>query len=401
MTEDRDMTETKTSNDRLISDVSRLRERYAEGRMSRRGFLNGLFALGLGGGAVAAVMGSVRPVRADDAAPEVVWDGKVFDAGGETMTIAHWGGEMQTIAERIIISQFEKDYNCKVRYDADWPWFGKMSLAGPDNPPIDLYGGNLPESFNLESRGFFTSQADLKANVPNVADMWEKIAFYGPGVIWALHIMGVAYRTDIVNPAPTALADMWKPEFAGKRSIYTPINDLQAILFMSIAKAFGKDQYDMQTAFDKLKAGAPWIVSPFTGETMNLMERGEVTIGWQTDGEALLQKERGLPINWVKAKEVAPFNVMHFAVSKGSSPIRKKLAYALLDRYCSPQAGTDWSQELYLHPVNLKSTLAEKKKQLGYKGTEADFADLFFPDWKWYIANQTQIVDTTNAILSS
>ncbi len=396
------MTERTTkSPDQLIGEVSRLRDRYADGGMSRRSFLNGLLALGVSSGAIAAVMGSVRHVQAAEGDPEIIWDGKVFDAQGETVTIAHWGGEMEAIANRILIDQFAKDYNCNVRYDADWPWFGKMSLAGPDNPPIDLYCGNLPESFNLEARGFFTTQAELKANVPAVADMWPAIAFYGPGVIWGLHIMGIAYRTDMVSAPPTLLADMWKPEFAGKRSIYVPINDLQAILFMSIAKAFGTDQYDMQAAFDKLAAGAPWIVSPFTGETMNLMERGEVAIGWQTDGEALLQKERGLPINWVQAKEVAPFNVMHSAVSRGSPLVRKKLAYALLDRYCSPQGGTDWSKELYFHPVNTKSTLVETKKELGYKGTTEDFANLFFPDWKWYIANQTQIVDTTNAILSN
>lgn len=394
------MTRKTIDTEKLIDRVDSLRDRYMDGDLSRRSFLNGLFALGLTSTAVTAVMGSVRHVHAAEGDAEMVWDGDVFDAGGESVTIAHWGGEMQDIARRIIIDQFEEDFNCRVRYDADWPWFGKMSIAGPDDPPIDLYCGNLPESFNLEARGFFTTQADLRANVPSVNDMWQEIAFYGPGVIWALHIMGIAYRTDRVSERPTKLADMWRPEFEGKRSIYVPINDLQAILFMSIAKAFGEDQYDMQAAFNKLAEGAPWIASPFTGETMNLMERGEVDIAWQTDGEALLQKQRGLPIDWVQAEEVAPFNQMHSAVSKGSSPVRKKLAYALLDRYTSAQAGTDWSKELFFHPVNLNSTLVETKKDLGYKGTTEDFANLFFPDWKWYIANQTQIVDTTNAILS-
>ena len=37
-----------------------------------------------------------------------------------------------------------------------------MSLAGPDNPPIDLYCGNLPESFNLEARGFWTEERGIR-----------------------------------------------------------------------------------------------------------------------------------------------------------------------------------------------------------------------------------------------
>ena len=383
---------------KLIRAIETMQARCLDGELSRRGFLHGLFAAGLSATAVSMVMSS--SVRAIAAEAEVLWDGKPFDAGGETVTMCHWGGEMEDMAYNGIIKQFESDFNCKVVYDAAYPWFPKMAAAGPDNPPIDLYGGNLPESFNLEAQGFFVSHDDLKANVPSVNDMVEEIAFYGPGVIWGLHVMGLAYRTDVVDPAPTSLADLFDKKYEETRAIYVPINDLQAILFMSIAKTFGADQYDKEAALAKLKEGMPWITSPFTGETMNLMERGEVVLAWQTDGEALLQKERGLPINWVQAKEVAPFNVMHMAVSKGSSPMKKKLAYALLDRYCSPAAGTMWSDALYFHPVNPKATMAPKMAELGYTGTAADLTALYRPDWKWYIENQQEIIDATNEILA-
>jgi putative spermidine/putrescine transport system substrate-binding protein len=384
---------------KLISTIETLQSRYMDGGLSRRGFLQSLFAVGLSATAVSMIMSSSARAQADEAV-EILWDGKPFDAGGESVTICHWGGEMQDMAYEGIIKQFEADYNCRVVYDAAYPWFPKMSTAGPDNPPIDLYGGNLPESLNLEAQGYFVSHADLKANVPAVNDMVEEIAFYGPGVIWGLHVMGLAYRTDTVVPPPTSLADLFDKKYENTRAIYVPINDLQAILFMSIAQTFGADQYDKQAALDKLQEGMPWITSPFTGETMNLMERGEVVLAWQTDGEALLQKERGLPINWVQAKEVAPFNVMHKAVSKGSSPMKKKLAYALLDRYCSPEAGTMWSEALYFHPVNPKAVMAPKMADLGYTGTSSDLTSLYRPDWKWYIENQQEIIDATNTILA-
>lgn len=396
------MDKTTKDTDRLIRTIETMQARYAGGEMNRRTLLQGLFALGLSSTAVALVMSDKSVAYAAEGGPaEVLWDGKPFDAGGETVTIAHWGGEMEDFARKGIIDKFETDFNCKVVYDSNAPWFSKMSLAGPDNPPIDLYNGNLPEAINLEARGFFTSRDELKANVPSLADMWPDIAFYGPGVIWALHVMGIAYRTDVITTPPNSLAELWNKKYENTRAIYGPINDLQAILFMSVSKIWGKDQYDMQTGFDKFVEGKPWIISPFTGETMNLMERGEVEIAWQTDGEALLQKERGLPIDWVAAKEVSPFNQMHSAVSKGSSPMKKKLAYALLEQYCSPAGQTMWSDALYFHPINLKATISPKMTQLGYKGTADDFAGLFMPDWRWYISNQSQIVDTLNAIFSS
>lgn len=386
---------------RLIAETERLQGRFMEGKLDRRQMLQGLFAIGLSNTAVSMVMGDRALAQTGTGTGEQIWDGKPFDAGGETVTVAHWGGELQDLATRAFLPQFEKDFNCKVVYDSNWPWFTKMSLAGPENPPIDLYNGNLPEAMNLDARGFFVSHDDIRANVPSVADMMPEIAFYGPGVIWAIHVMGIAYRTDMVSAKPSSLEDLWKPEFAGKKAIYGPSNSLQSILFMSVSKAFGKDQYDMEAAFRKFNEGKPWIVSPFTGETMNLMERGEVAIAWQTDGEALLQKQRGLPIDWVRAKEVAPFNQMHSAVSKGSSPMKKKLAYALLDRYCSADAGKVWTEGLFFHPLNLKAPMAPELESLGFKKPQEDLASLFMPDWRWYINNETQIVDTMNAILAN
>jgi len=326
---------------RTVSAVEQLEGRFIDGKCDRRHFLQGLFALGLSTTAISSIFGQAALAQSKSGnagSGEQIWDGKAFDAGGESVTIAHWGGELQELATSAFLKDFEREFNCRVIYDADWPWFTKMSLAGPDNPPIDLYNGNLPEALNLAARDFFVSHEDVRANVPAVADMMEEITFYGPGVIWALHVMGIAYRTDMVREAPQSLLDFWAPEFVDKKAIYDPSNPLQAMLFMSLSRAFGKDQYDMEVAFQKFDEGKPWIISPFTGETMNLMERGEVAIAWQTDGEALLQKQRGLPIDWVRPKEVAPFNQMHSAIAKGSSPIRKKLAYALLDRYCSVEA---------------------------------------------------------------
>jgi putative spermidine/putrescine transport system substrate-binding protein len=383
-----------------IHAVEELQSRFRDRQFNRREMLRRLMALGLSTTAISYVMAD-RGMAQSEGPGEQIWDGQPFDAGGETVTVAHWGGELEDLARRAVIQQFEEDFNCRVAYDNGWPWFTKMSLAGPDNPPIDLYSGNLPEAMNLDVRGFFVSHDDIRANCPSVADLYQEVAFYGPGVIWALHVMGLAYRTDVIPEAPDSLEALWDPAYDGRKSIFGPANDLQSILFMSVSKVWGEDQYDMETAFSRFADGRPWIISPFTGETMNLMERGEVDIAWQTDGEALLQTERGLPIRWARCKEVAPFNQMHSAVSRGSSPMKKKLAYALLDRYCSAEAGTMWSEGIFFHPLNLKSQLAQPLIDLGYSDPATDLASLFMPDWRWFINNQTQIVDTMNAILAS
>ena len=49
----------------------------------------------------------------------------------------------------------------------------------------------------------------------------------------------------------------------------------------------------------------------------------------------------------------------------------------------------------------VRSKLAQPLIDLGYSGPETDLASLFMPDWRWFINNRTQVVDTMNAILAS
>jgi len=396
--------ESKFLNRRTLAKIERLRARFIDGKCDRRQFLQALLSLGLSTAAVSSIFGQAAWAKNENgtgSGGEQIWDGKVFDAKGESVTIAHFGGELQDLATSAFLKDFEREFNCRVIYDADWLWFTKMSLGGANNPPIDLYNGDFPEVFNLGARGFFVSHEDIRANVPAVSEMMQEVAFYGPGIIWALHVMGIAYRTDMVQEAPQSLLDFWKAKFADRKAIYRQGNQLQAMLFMSLSQAFGKDQYDTEVAFKMFEEGKPWIISPFTGETMNLMERGEVVIAWQTDGEALLQKQRGLPIDWVRPKELATFNPMYSAIAKGSSNTKKKLAYALLDRYCSVEAAKVWTQGLFFHSLNLRATLAPELESLGFTSPREDLASLFMPDWRWYTDHEPQIIDRMNTILAN
>ncbi len=240
---------------------------------------------------------------------------------------------MEDFAKKGIIDKFETDFNCKVVYDSNAPWFSKMSLAGPDNPPIDLYNGNLPEAINLEARGFFTSRDELKANVPSLADMWPRSPSTVPASSGRCIVMGIAYRTDIVKEKPDTLAALWDKKYENTRAIYGPINDLQAILFMSVSNVWGKDQYDMADRLRQARRGQALgdLALHRRDDEPDGARRGRRSPCRPT-ARPLLQKERELPIDWVAAKEVSPFNQMHSAVSKGSTPMKKKLAYALLDQ---------------------------------------------------------------------
>ena len=74
---------------RLIAETERLQGRFMEGKLDRRQMLQGLFALGLSSTAVSMVMGDRALAQTGTGTGEQIWDGKPFDAGGETVTVAH------------------------------------------------------------------------------------------------------------------------------------------------------------------------------------------------------------------------------------------------------------------------------------------------------------------------
>jgi putative spermidine/putrescine transport system substrate-binding protein len=85
-------------------------------------------------------------------------------------------------------------------------------------------------------------------------------------------------------------------------------------------------------------------------------------------------------------------------VSRGSPDIQKRLAYAYVNRLCSPEIQERYAAELYLHPTNKNAVIPENLASKGVTNDAAGMEGLWSPDWDWYLANEQEIVETVNAI---
>ena len=81
---------------------------------------------------------------------DVVFDGQPFDSGGATLRVGEWGGFWEEYMRTAFINDFEKTYNCTVKYDGAWPWFPKYVANGPENPAYDLCNWNIPEMMKTQ-----------------------------------------------------------------------------------------------------------------------------------------------------------------------------------------------------------------------------------------------------------
>ena len=260
---------------------------------SRRSVLKGLAA---GGAAAASTQFGLFNIN-HAWSQDVHWDGEPFDAGGATFILGEWGGFWEEFVRGAMLENFEKTYNCNVAYDSSWPWFPKYVAGGPQDPAFHMCNWNLPEMMKTARAGdYFLPIEDIKANVPNAADCWDFAFANGIGVTWAFGQYAYVYRTDLVDPAPADFKSFWEDRFAGNRATYITSNTLQMVFFITANVAWGEGPEDMDAGFDAMRRAMPMKISDFTGNMQTLVERGEVHLGVQWEGEVYLQMDKGISV---------------------------------------------------------------------------------------------------------
>ena len=333
---------------------------------------------------------------------DVVFDGQPFDAGGATLLLGEWGGFWEEYMRSAFLDEFEKTYNCKVSYDGAWPWFPKYVANGPQNPAYDICNWNIPEMIKTQRAGdYFMTPDDIADAIPNGKNIWDFAKATGVGLTWAFGQYAHVYRTDLTDPNPSTFESFWEDRFAGMRGTYITSNTLQMVFFLAASAHFGKDEFDLKAGFEAMKAARPVKLSDFTGNMQTLVERGEVHIGVQWEGEIYLQMDKGIsvaPIIWEHRK---PILTQTHTVSKYSDPIQKKLALAYVNAKLDPKFMNGAGETFYLRPTIKNAVLPELLTSKGVKNDAQALDDVWTPDWNWYLDNEDDIVETCNEIFAS
>ncbi len=365
-------------------------------RRSRRRFLKtaGKTAVGLG---AASALGF--PAYRHAWAQDVYYEGGAFDAGGAVLRIAEWGGIWEEIVRKNVLDDFEREFNCKIEYDSAFPWPPKMIPSGPKEPIYDLINWNMPGMFKIAKIGdFFASTDEVKANVPNSKDCWDFASVTGLGLTWLFSTYGYAYRTDLVDTAPTSFKDFWRDEFDDVRGNYTTPNTLFQVHFMMSSLVFGNGPTDMKAGIEAYKDLMPMKLTDFSTTLGQMLERGEVVIANHHDGEPYALMDKGVPLGWMYWEEREPILTQTKTVSKYSDPMQKKLAYALLNKYCGPELQGAMGEFLYMQGTNKNTKVADGLASKGVVNNATAASSKWVPPWEYWVENEQEIVDAVNEI---
>ena len=210
----------------------------------------------------------------------------IIRAQTREVTIGAPGGPQETATKKFVIPGFEKQYNCKVRYDAglSLPNLAKIR-ANRNSPPFDVV--LMDEAIIL-----LAAQEDLLApvrpgNVPNLAHLAPS-SIMRDGLWVTIHnpAVSVAYNTRFVKEGISSWLDIWDAKLRDRVLIPHP-KTTQAPCVIAMAAHFetGKPlkdaQYDLDAGFRKLRQIKPNLLQAFiaSAEAMPLLEQGEILGG--------------------------------------------------------------------------------------------------------------------------
>lgn len=330
------------------------------------------------------------------------------DAGGDgepketdSVVIGVYGGDWEKNIREVALDKFaeETGINVEVVAGADAEWYTKLQAAKGKNAPYDILVLTPDTIQRAVTNDLLLPLDDEK--VPNLANAYDSIQkyFVSDGKEYAAGFsmgqLGIAYRKDLVDKAPTSWLDLWNPEYKGKIGISSPTYSGGLQFLSGLVNALGgeeKNPEDVEKAFEKLEELKDSIVAypDNAGSIQTLLERGDAPIIPLWDGRVFALQEAGLDLGFVYPEEGAVASVAAFSIVKGGPNTAN--AYKLLDYLMGAEVQAAFSEKTYYGMSNKDVEYSPKLQEKVKVGED------YYNTLKWvdYEVATEKMADWTN-----
>jgi putative spermidine/putrescine transport system substrate-binding protein len=311
---------------------------------------------------------------------------------GRTLVVGVWGGPQEDLIRNNIIGPFEEETGASVELvlGGSSDRFARL-YAETDNPTMDVMYVGLDQTMQAAADGVITEPNP--AGVPEYANLYEQAKTPGAYGV-AFMSIGIMYNTDMVETAPTAWADLWKPEYAGKVAPFVfPGTQGTAFLAMA-AKINGGSESDMGPGFEALKELKPFpSILSGVDETNLGFKEGDIWFAPQIHGYVYKYQDEGGPVGFVLPEEGAPL-----AVNSAVIPVNSKnadLAEIFINIHLGQATQEAYAKELYYAPTN-KTVVLDEALAAKMPYGEEEVGQLLMLDSKAISEQATELADRWN-----
>ena len=237
------------------------------------------------------------------------------------------------------------------------------------------------------------------ASVPNLAKL-RKGAVHMDGM-WANYVQpwaGIAHNTQKMAGGVPSWATMWEPAYKGK-VIIPSLQNTEGMwtLFAAASLATGKPleaaQYEIDAAFEKLKALKPNLLSIYSvmTQSFNLLEQGEISmLGGNWSAYTLPRKAKSAPVDLSAPKEGI------FAMPSGICLVKggpnRDLALAYINEMLGPELQKELADKTFALPANTDVKAGP---------TLPAGVPVFGPDWAFVSRNRKAWIERFDKLMAA
>ncbi len=263
-----------------------------------------------------------------------------------------------------LVKKFEQQFNVKVSQvyfesdDLRDDMLLETNAAGYD---LIVVNGISVESYR--KRGWIapldeTQLPNLKHVDPHWRDAFEGTRGYGVPYFWGT--MGIAYRADLVEDAPTSWMDLFQPaeDLHGKIGMVENSRDLLGMALKALGhSANSSDLAAIKAAEQLLLAQKPYVgtYNYLSLSEASALVSGDIVAAMVFSGDALMVQEYHEDIQYVLPAEGGNIWVDYLAVLDSSK--NKDLAWEFIDFLNEPEHAAQLAEFVYYATPN---TAAEK-----------------------------------------
>lgn len=315
------------------------------------------------------------------------------------LVVNSYGGAFEQFMRGTLLPEFQKRYpwiDIKLDVGLAKSWLANLRASGVKNPPYDVMMTNEIWANIERGEGFFDPIPMKRA--PFLKDVYDHLR--NPkdnGVLGVIMPIGIAYRPDLLKKMgkapPTSWKDLWDPDYAGKRGLYTITNSAGMMFVLLASQIWGESQYDLEAGFKAIKKLKPFKMVDFSGSMEIALTRGEIAIGVLDRPAVTRVKRQGVNMAFAYPKEGLYMFEQDFNVLKGSKV--KDAAYCYINWILSPESQLLWMDKFMTVPANRTVEIPEDlKDEILLVGDR--IKEILKWDWTWINARRDGVIERWN-----
>jgi putative spermidine/putrescine transport system substrate-binding protein len=316
----------------------------------------------------------------------------------QRLTVATYGGNWGDAQKACILDPFAKTSGVQVAQETSVSTVTYNKLKQQrGNPSIDIawIDGGISE---LAAADGVVAAID-PAKVPNISGLISEAVYKTQdGRIYALstgfYALGIAYNSKEVKAAPQSWWDLWKPEFAGKITLPSPVNAAGIPMFAHLIGLTGGTLDNPAAAVDKLKSLRVSSYYDASGVAQAALQSGEAIAAAYYNTAAWAIADKGIPIVFVVPKEGAPSADIRVHIAEGTRNLDTALRF--VNYTVSDEAMNCLAEKLYVGPPNKQYKVSEQAMARMPWGANGSVKMLGIPNWEVINAKRQVLTEVWN-----